>query len=221
MRKVLVTSGGTREYIDDVRVMTNISTGRLGAKIADRLAPHFDVQYVYGYGAVMPDLCRNAHAVTSVESLKTCMESYLKSGQIAAVVHCMAVSDFSFNRQSHVKCKSDSAEDFIEYMRSTIVRTPKIISMIKQWSPNTILIGFKFEVGVSYDDLKALAMKSIRNNGCDLVVANDKEEMVSTGTHVAHLFFSESMIGRGYQNRTVMGKEAIAEHIGNFLGDVC
>jgi len=33
--KVLITSGGTREYIDDVRVLTNISTGKLGATIAN------------------------------------------------------------------------------------------------------------------------------------------------------------------------------------------
>jgi len=33
--KILITSGGTREYIDDVRVLTNLSSGRLGAVIAD------------------------------------------------------------------------------------------------------------------------------------------------------------------------------------------
>jgi len=36
--RVLVTAGGTREPIDDVRVLANTSTGRLGARLADALA---------------------------------------------------------------------------------------------------------------------------------------------------------------------------------------
>ena len=35
MKKILISSGGTREHVDEIRVLTNISSGKLGAKIAE------------------------------------------------------------------------------------------------------------------------------------------------------------------------------------------
>jgi phosphopantothenoylcysteine synthetase/decarboxylase len=129
----------------------------------------------------------------------------------------MAVSDFTFTRTENVKCKSNSAEDFIEYMRKCITKTPKVISHIKQWNPNAFLIGFKFEVGVSYDTLKALAQESIEKNGCDLVMTNDKVEMTTKKSHVGHFFFSTNMHSRGFTDRTIDGKSQIAQEINYIL----
>jgi len=222
-KKILITSGGTREYIDDVRVMTNISSGALGAKIADHLhSKGAEIVYVHGAGSVLPKRKNRPNltcleASTADEVLKL-MQSLIGIKMIDAVIHCMAVSDFTFKRTDPVKLKSNSPEDFIEYMRVNIQKNPKIISQIKEWDPNVILVGFKFEVGVPHETLIELAYNSIRTNKCDMVLANDKVEMIEEGVHVGHLVFSEDLVGRGgLSNITACGKDEIAEVIGTAL----
>jgi hypothetical protein len=93
--------------------------------------------------------------------------------------------------------------------------------MIKKWNPKTILIGFKFEVGITTEELKELARGSIEKNGCDLVVANDKQEMTTLKTHRAHFVFSPSMEETYKFNPIVVdGKDQIATEISDFLNRV-
>ena len=191
-KNIIVTSGGTQEYIDDVRVMTNISTGALGAIVAEHL---YDkgavVHYLHGITAKSPDLLgENGGARVYPRPFKSCadllgkMEELITMSKIDAVVHCAAVSDFTFKREGHIKVRSDSEADFIEYMRNTIVRTPKIIEKIKVWSPQTIVIGFKFTVGNTFDQMLETAKTMAKKNGCEAVFANDKVAMNDSGSHV-------------------------------------
>ena len=230
-KKIIVTSGGTREYIDEVRVLTNISTGRLGSQIAFDLETRlgYSVEYIHGVGAAMPsDVIHgkqfitgiNNHQVSTAWELEFFLRQLLTTQDIYAVVHAMAVSDFTFTRSEAVKCKSDSPEDFIEYMRRTITKNPKIISHIKEWAPKVFLIGFKFEVGASLETLRDLAQKSMEKNGCDVIMANDKIEMMTQKVHVGHFFFSKEMLAKGFQDREIRGKFDIAQEIGNIITQV-
>ena len=57
----LVTSGGTREPVDDVRVLTNRSTGRLGAVLVDALTERgHQVTLLHAVGSAMPRRSRSA-----------------------------------------------------------------------------------------------------------------------------------------------------------------
>jgi len=217
-KKILVTSGGTQEYIDDVRVLTNISSGRLGAIIAEKLAEDYgaEVHYVHARTAVMPGIiptgiqCKFHKVTTAMEAFSVMMSLV---PEMDAVIHCMAVSDFTFKRDRALKCKSANPQAFIDFMRDTITVNPKIISEIKNWNPKVKLIGFKFEVGLDHEELLALAQSSIQKNGCDMVIANDKLEMIRERTHVAYAVLPDD-------NTNVvkmMGKEKIAETIGTFL----
>ena len=220
MFKILVTSGGTQEYIDDVRVLTNISSGKLGSTIASTFATRLDTQaeihFVYGKNTEVPQESCIKHSV------RTAQEAYDKMlelvPQVDAVIHCMAVSDFTFRRDTAIKCSSSDPMAFIEYMRQTITTNPKIISKIKnEWNSKVILVGFKFEVGVDHTKLESLAKDSIKKNGCDLVVANDKEEMKRLQAHAAHFFFSDEMRNRGYSFEQALSKSDIAYCISSFV----
>jgi len=206
--KILITSGGTREYIDDVRVLTNLSSGRLGAVIADEAVKlGHDVVYLHGVGAVMPGAAYNSairtiHHPTDKEgreagdffsvgvkdtaALMEKMAEWVPRAQ--AVIHAMAVSDFTFDRENPVKLKSNDAEGFIEYMRANIQRTPKVIQKIKDWNPDVYLVGFKFEVGLAHEELAKIAEKAMEANRADAVLANDKAEMVREGEHIGWLY---------------------------------
>jgi len=215
MIKILITAGGTQEHIDDVRVMTNISTGKLGAIIANKFSeiPFLRVYYICGKNSQMPNNnCYYVQTVRSAKDAMIAMEQIITREQIDIVIHSMAVSDFTFNRDNPVKCKSSDPEAFIEFMRKTIVPNPKIISMIKQWRPEVFLVGFKFEVGLTNEELIALANESIQKNKCDIVIANDKKEMERHNSHIAYFVFTEDVKEYfGNQIVKVTSKEEIAE----------
>ena len=216
--KVLVTAGGTTEYIDDVRVMTNTSSGATGATIASELCKAgAEVFFVHGINSRLPTEFMKQYPVFSAQDACDRMEHLVTEKHIDAVVHAMAVSDFTFDRKSSIKCKSNDPEAFIEYMSQTICLNPKIIKKVKQWRPDTVLIGFKYEVGASVDDLRNLAHKSIESNGCDLVVVNDKKIMDKAGTHVAQFIYSRVGHELGFLDCPVVSNSSIASLITKYL----
>jgi len=215
--KILVTGGGTTEYIDDVRVLTNISTGALAARIAYKLEDKgHDITYVCAKSSVRPQFTEAKNddrikTVTDVASLFTVMKEWVPHHDV--VIHAMAVSDFGFKRNGSVKLKSNSPESFIDHMRQNIVVNPKIISHIKEWNPGCVLVGFKFEVGKKLEDLIAIATESFRKNKCDVVIANDKEMMKAAHEHVA-LAIQDSCV------TTLNGKEDISNWLVNYVGSL-
>ena len=207
---IIVTAGGTREYIDDVRVLSNISTGRLGAKIAEEYAlMGHNVYYVAPRNAIQPSkglsegLIEN-RITNDTKSVMTVMQELVPKANI--VVHSMAVSDFSFDLQSHVKLSSNSPEAFIEHLKSTIVITPKVISNFRKWNYNAVLVGFKFTVGKKTKELLDIAMQLKHKNKLDMVFANDKRAMQKSGDHVGTLLMDD-------WNEKLRGKKDIAKTI--------
>lgn len=96
---ILITSGGTTEAIDDVRKITNMSTGKLGSLVAQEFAAHVEVDkviYVCAQGAMVPSAsCVDIIRVTSVADLQNTLTNVMTNEKIDAVVHAMAVSDYT------------------------------------------------------------------------------------------------------------------------------
>lgn len=184
---ILITSGGTREYIDEVRVLTNISTGKLGAQIADffRMSPKVEnIFYLCSKNSILPKKDVTIINADSVSEVMAVMEKIVP--KVDVVIHSMAISDFGF-KPSPVKLKSNDPMLFIESLKDRIVVNPKIISFIKIWNKNVKLVGFKFEVDKSNEELIDIAFESLNKNDCDYVVANDKAEMKLKNEHVAYI----------------------------------
>lgn len=209
--KVAITSGGTVEKIDDVRVITNISTGKLGAKIADKFIDHGHfVYYVAPRLAVSPlplDQAIIGHERRMVSDTNSVMEVMKELvPKVDVVIQCMAISDFTFNREKPVKVSSKDVDGFIEYMRQTITKTPKVISNYRSWNHNAIIVGFKFTVGETKKSLIEIAKKLMVDNKLDMVFANDKSHMQKSGEHVGTLIMED-------WEESVRSKEKIAERI--------
>jgi len=58
----------------------------------------------------------------------------------------------------------------------------KVISKVKEWAPDAVLVGFKLLVGCTKEELIKAAVSSIETNGCDLVIANDLNSL-KAGNH--------------------------------------
>ena len=83
-------------------------------------------------------------------------------------------------------------------------KTPKIISLVKEWNPAIHLIGFKLLVDVSEDYLIEIARKSLIKNQADLIIANDLTQ-ISANQHRAIFVEKEQL-------QTVQTKEEICKN---------
>jgi len=190
-KRLLITSGPTRGPLDAVRYITNKSTGRLGVLLAtEALSRGADVTFVYGKGSLAPSvdaLGSDAPArlrlieIETVSDLVEVMNTELAAGQFDAVIHSMAVLDYVPEASLEEKTPSGQDEWLVK-----LVRTPKVIKIIKKLQPSTVLVGFKLEVEKSRQELVEAAFRSLLGNGADLVLANDLRQ-VEQGRHVGYL----------------------------------
>ncbi len=192
--KIVITAGGTSERIDDVRTITNSSTGSLGFAIGNAFKEIDEIEkiyYLHGKRAVWPeDEKVEPVEIGGVLDLKENLTRILQEDQIDAVIHAMAVSDYMVHQVTTLdklmgtedpdhaqdlsgnKISSD-IDDLIIHMK----RSPKVISLIKQTSPETTLVGFKLLSGVPHEELIDVGYRLLQKNNCDFVMANDLREI--------------------------------------------
>lgn len=200
--KLLITSGGTSEAIDQVRAITNHASGNLGKIIAEQaLRIGHEVTLVTTKQAIKPEPQKNLTIIeiTNVESLQSTLEPLVKTHHV--LIHSMAVSDYTpvyMTGLDEVQATEDitslldkkNAESKIssknDYQVLFLKKTPKVISYVKQWNPTIQLIGFKLLVDVSKEELFAVARQSIERNGADYILANDLTD-IKGNQHIAYL----------------------------------
>ncbi len=231
MKKILITAGGTSEKIDNVRKITNSSSGKLGMMIAHQLLAinHDEVKiyYICPKNALRPSSPKvEIIEIEGTEELKNTIEVILQNEKIDYFIHSMAVSDYTTDYittiekiKSKIKTTRNVEEAFlnIETIQSNKIssnennlvivlkKTPKIISMIKKLSPETYLIGFKLLDGVSKKELVESAKKLRDKNNCDLVVANDLST-IRKGKHVAYIIDKNNVIEKAISKEEIAKK---------------
>ena len=176
--KVLITSGGTSEPIDDVRVITNKSTGKTAASIANSLIDSgIDVTYLRSQSAVQPSLSCEQITFTTFADLQSSLKEVLQKNSFDAVIHAAAVSDYSVKKQAG-KVSSDENE-----ITLTLTRNPKLISEIKKFSPQTLLIGFKLTSAADENLISKKVDTLFEKSHCDYVVQNDWQNIEKGKVH--------------------------------------
>ena len=201
--KIVITAGGTSERIDDVRTITNSSTGSLGFAIGNAFIAEEKVEkiyYLHGKRAVWPEHEKiEPIEIGGVMDLKENITRVLTEDKIDAVIHAMAVSDYMVHQVTTLdklmgtedpahaqdltgnKISSD-IDDLIIHMK----RSPKVISCIKEVIPESILVGFKLLSGVPHEELIDVGYRLLQKNNCDFVMANDLRE-IGNGFHKGYL----------------------------------
>lgn len=169
-KKVLVTAGSTVEHIDPIRVVTNMSTGRMGIAIAREAAKMgAKVTLVFGHGTADPkdSLARIIRVSTSREMLDA-VKGELESQKYDFAVMAAAVADFAPAATSEKKIDSRAGRIEIE-----LVETEKVVDHVKKISKDTILVAFKADHNVDQATLVDKALQKLNESKADFVVAND------------------------------------------------
>lgn len=200
--RILVTSGGTSEKIDDVRAITNHSSGKLGKAIAEAFAEDdVVIDMITTRHAVKPEgKMIHSHYIESTADLEKVLRELMSVNTYDVVIHSMAVSDFTpessvtledleaatathpvdlpkalvdiANERTEKKISSNT-----DHLVVVLKKNPKIISLIKKLQPKTILVGFKLLVDVPMIELLNVAKESLKKNQADFILANDLAEI--------------------------------------------
>lgn len=165
---VLVTGGPTREYIDNVRYITNGSSGRMGIEIAKRAQlAGATTQLLLGHTKLQPPRrIKTAHVLTTQEMVDE-MLAMLDKTPNATVILSSAMADFTPAEVTSGKIKSGKT------LSIELKPTTKLSDLIKIKYPQSKLVLFKAEWDVSKEKLAESAKQKLEKCNADLIIAND------------------------------------------------
>ena len=183
-KRILITSGGTKEKIDDVRYIANLSTGNTGAALADYFSDQgYDVTFLKSAQSKFPSRETNLLEFEDYKSINNILKNQLAKNSYDFIIHLAAISDYSPTKISfgnseeilpaNVKLSSEN-----EIVQITLTRNDKIIDKLKTWSKNkeVRLVGFKFANSANEADKKLLLNNLFSNSNADLIVYNTIED---------------------------------------------
>ena len=128
--------------------------------------------------------------ITTIEKIKTKIETTKNIEEAFSNIEPIKANKISSNEDNLV---------------IVLKKTPKIISMIKQISPKTYLIGFKLLDDVPKKELIEVAKKLRDKNNCDLVVANDLST-IRKGKHIAYIIDKNNNVEKALSKEEIVQK---------------
>lgn len=205
-RKVLLVYGRTEEDIDDVRVITNRSSGRMGFEIHRALMRRGIYHQVIIAGCVdyIPSGVK-VHRVRRTEELLKVLKSLIP--QFDTLIMAAAISDFIPQK---VKGKLNRRKGEIQISLEPNV---DVLKQLKSLKGERIFVGFALE---EEDKLMEGALRKMSEKGLDFVVANRLNAMGSATS-------TGMILGRGgkvlykFENRS---KEKVADKLVELIASV-
>lgn len=163
MARILITSGPTRQYLDPVRYLTNASSGRMGAALAEA-ALQLDHEVVIVSGPVSvpyPSGAEVISVVTTDEMLDAAVQTFRScDGAIGAAAPC----DYRPRRVESQKISKTGQPLTIELIETAdVVATLGQQKRADQW-----VVGFALET----EDQRFRAIVKLERKHCDLMVSN-------------------------------------------------
>ncbi len=170
-RHVVVSAGGTREYVDPVRFLGNRSSGRQGYALARTAAARGAEVTLVAANVSLPDPAGvKVVRVETTEQMQT--EVVAACRTVDAVVMAAAPADFRPEQfaESKIKKTEDGATPEIR-----LAQTPDILAGLAKDRPRDglVVVGFAAETGDASGSVMDHARAKLARKGCDLLVVND------------------------------------------------
>lgn len=168
-RRVLVTAGATREFLDPVRFLSNRSSGKMGVAIAAEAAERgARVTLVAASIAVAAPAGVEVVSAESAEAmLEACSERFPECDLFVAAA---AVADYAPAEVSTRKIKKPDVAPESDVLTLRLCRTPDILATLAACKrPGQCVVGFAAET----NDLASNARRKLDSKRLDGIVAND------------------------------------------------
>jgi phosphopantothenoylcysteine decarboxylase/phosphopantothenate--cysteine ligase len=182
--RILITAGPTREYLDDVRYLSNASSGRMGYALAERaLAAGHEVVLVSGPVDLTPPKGVEFHAVETTEEMRiACVAAFPKcDGVIAAA----AVCDYKPKRRISGKIAKTGDPISVE-----MIETDDVLAELGRDKDGRWVVGFALEA----ENPRENALQKLRAKNCDVVVLNSPSAIGAEGNNVELIDKSGSVL---------------------------
>lgn len=201
-KKVLVTAGPTREFIDPVRFISNPSSGKMGYAIARAAEMRGGaVTLISGPTSVPEPFDVEFVPVTTASQMYDAVTQ--RADNYDMIIKCAAVADYKpINTATHKKKKSDGQETLV------LERTQDILKSISRKRKNQVVVGFSAET----QNLDTYAKAKLEAKQLDLIVGNligSQGSGFEVDTNQANLYFKDG----SKETLDLMSKADLANHI--------
>ena len=202
-KKILITSGRTKENIDPIRYLSNNSSGKMGYSLA-QAAIDLGAEVTLISGPTNLEIPKGLKSFVSVESA---LEMYEKVdeyfGDTDIFIACAAVADYRPKEYKKEKIKKSDSDLILE-----LVRNPDILFEMGKKKVNQLLTGFAAET----NDIIENAKGKIAKKNMDFIVANNLKESgagFGTDTNVVSIIEKDGSM----KKYPMMTKEEVASVI--------
>ena len=203
-KKVLITSGRTKENIDPIRYLSNNSSGKMGYSLA-QAAIDLGAEVTLISGPTNLEIPKGLKSFISVESA---LEMYEKVdeyfGDADIFIACAAVADYRPKEYKKEKIKKSDSDLILE-----LVRNPDILFEMGKKKGNQLLIGFAAET----NDIKENALKKLEKKNLDFIVANNASTMGNNTNTVEIIRKNKTSIKINQKNKIELAYDILKEII--------
>ena len=170
-KRIVVSAGGTREYLDPVRFLGNRSSGRQGYALAEAAVARGATVTVVAANVTLPDPA-GAQIIRVVSTEELRREVLAAAADADAVV--MAAAPADFRPDARVESKIKKTHDG-EAPQINLVENPDILAELvsTRVSKRPVVVGFAAETGDENGSVLDHARAKLERKGCDLLVVND------------------------------------------------
>ncbi len=197
MARILITSGPTRQYLDPVRYLTNGSSGRMGASLAQAAIDlGHEVEIVSGPVTVdYPAAAKVTPIISTEELLEACLKLFPDcDGLIAAAAPC----DYRPRVVETHKIAKTGAPLTLELIETQdVAATLGAQKHSGQWT-----VGFALET----DDQRFRAITKLEKKNCDLIVLNGPQAMDSLDNEVEIINREGATVGQFHGSKEDVAK---------------
>jgi phosphopantothenoylcysteine synthetase/decarboxylase len=214
-RHILITCGPSYEPIDEVRRITNHSTGELGITLANRLARDgWEVECFIGAGAT----CRSALAenvrrtqFSTNEDLLRKLAAFSHREDTVAVFHAAALCDFRVKQVvdasggpvASAKIPTRGGE-----ITLVLEPAPKVLAQLRGLFPRSRIVGWKYELAGEREEVVRKGRAQLAENGTDLCVLNGSAYGLDFG-----------VLALGAEPVDVRGKAALSDWLTDWVAN--
>lgn len=171
-KKIVITSGGTREAIDPVRFISNASSGKMGRALAD-CAHELGARVVLISTQELQKPYKVVIAQDTISMLNATRKEFIENNADYLIM-AAAVSDYRVKNYSNTKISKEQAG---ENLTIELVKNPDILkTMCEEKSQSQKAIGFC----LSSENAVENAKKKIKDKGCDIIIANEVKTALGT-----------------------------------------
>lgn len=203
-KKILISSGRTKENIDPIRYLSNNSSGKMGYALAQAgVDLGAEVTLISGpTNLEVPNGLKDFVTVESALDMYKAVDSYFEDTDI--FISCAAVADYRPKEYQNKKIKKSDDNLIIE-----LVRNPDILFEMGKKKKNQFLVGFAAET----NDIKENALKKLEKKNLDIIVANNANVMGQNQNTVELIKKDKSSIEFNQKNKMELAYDILNEVI--------